>query len=78
MIIAVNKRNGIGLNNSLPWKCKEDLKLFKSLTLNKTLIIGRKTLEHLPYLENRKIICLTKQNPEQFEIIITIIMMFSL
>ena len=68
LIIAVNKRNGIGLNNSLPWKCKEDLKLFKTLTLNKTLIIGRKTLENLPYLENRKIICLTKQNPKQFEI----------
>ena len=32
LIVAVDQNNGIGLNGKLPWKCSEDLKLFKELT----------------------------------------------
>lgn len=61
LIVAMTKDGGIGLNNKLPWSCKEELQLFKTRTLNKTLIVGRKTAESLPPLPNRKVICLTRK-----------------
>lgn len=59
LITAISKNGGIGLNNKLPWRCWDDLVLFKKLTMNKTLIMGRKTVEQLPLLKGRKILCLT-------------------
>ncbi len=42
-------RNGvIGRDGGLPWRLKSDLKLFKSLTLGKPVIMGRKTWDSLP------------------------------
>ena len=63
LIVAVDQNIGIGLNGKLPWKCSEDLKLFKELTTNSTIIVGRKTCETLPILKNRKIICVSKGVP---------------
>lgn len=50
LIVAKSLNNGIGKNNTLPWKLKPDLALFKKITtyntipnaLN-TIIMGRKT-----------------------------------
>ena len=48
MIIAISAamdENGlIGCNNSLPWHLPADLKRFRALTLNKTIIMGAKLL----------------------------------
>ncbi len=33
IIVAVDKKNGIGLNNSLPWRLKKDLTFFRKKTL---------------------------------------------
>ena len=42
-------RNGvIGKAGGLPWRIKSDLQLFKSLTLFKPVIMGRKTWDSLP------------------------------
>jgi len=54
----------IGLNGKLPWKCKEELSHFKTLTMNSVLIMGRKTVETLPYLPDRDIVCVTKHGLE--------------
>ena len=65
MIVAVdntNNESGIGKDGMLKWHIPEDLKFFKQFTLNKTLIVGRKTFENLPQLKNRKIMVLTN-NP---------------
>lgn len=59
IIIAMTKNGGIGLNNKLSWKCKEELKLFKEKTMDNILIMGRKTVENLPYLPGREIWCIT-------------------
>jgi len=61
IISAVSNNNVIGLNNKLLWKQSEDLQRFKSLTLNKTVIMGRNTLLSLPNgaLKNRNNIVLT-------------------
>lgn len=47
IIVAVNKKNVIGCNNSIPWKNKEDLIFFKNTTLNNVVIMGRKTFESI-------------------------------
>lgn len=46
IIVAYSKNNGIGKNNSLPWKISSDLKKFKNLTIgNKknAIIMGKNT-----------------------------------
>jgi len=62
LIWAQDKNSGIGQNGKLPWHISEDLKNFKSLTLNSTIIMGRKTWDSLPIkpLPNRKNIILSK------------------
>jgi dihydrofolate reductase len=47
-IFASDKNGLIGLNGELPWHIPEDLKHFKKVTTNSTVIMGRKTLESLP------------------------------
>ncbi|MCF0110667.1 MAG: dihydrofolate reductase [Erysipelotrichaceae bacterium] len=57
LIVAVDPNFGIGLNDTLPWHIKEDLKLFKETTLNQTIVMGEKTFFGLPKpLPNRKTI----------------------
>ena len=60
VILAIDKNYGIGKNNLLPWKIKDDLKIFKQKTSNSIIILGRKTFESLPYLKDRTIFCVTK------------------
>ena len=48
LIVAVDNNFGIGKGGVMPWHISEDLKHFKAMTLNKTVIMGRKTLESLP------------------------------
>lgn len=37
----------IGINNTLPWRCPEDLKHFKALTMGHHMIMGRKTFDSI-------------------------------
>lgn len=48
MIVAVNSNWGIGYQGQLLYHIPEDIKLFKSLTMGKNIIYGRKTLETFP------------------------------
>lgn len=45
IVAAMSKNRIIGVNGKLPWNIPEDRRLFKALTEDKVLIIGRKTLE---------------------------------
>ncbi len=47
LIVAIAKNNVIGNNGKLPWKIKEDLRLFKQTTLDSVVIMGRKTFESI-------------------------------
>jgi dihydrofolate reductase len=64
-IIATDMYNGIGKNNTLPWKNTNDLKRFRELTENSTMLMGAKTFFSLPINkrplpgEHRKSIVLT-------------------
>ena len=59
-IIAINKKGYIGKDDKLPWKCKEDLKHFKNLTMGCKLLVGRVTYESLPKLKGREMIVVGK------------------
>lgn len=43
MIVAVDRNNAIGKDNTLPWRLPADLANFKAVTMGKPLILGRKT-----------------------------------
>lgn len=61
IIAAVAKNNIIGGDNKLLWHIPEDLKHFKDITSNHTIIMGRKTFQSLPnVLPKRHHIVLTK------------------
>lgn len=47
MIAAVGRNYELGVGNELPWRCPTDLKLFKQLTKNSTVVMGRRTMESL-------------------------------
>ncbi len=67
LIACIDKHNSIGINNDLIYKFPEDLKIFKEKTLNKTVVMGRRTFESLKNipLSNRKniIVSSTLSNP---------------
>ncbi len=48
LIVAVDKGWGIGKDGTMPWHISADLKYFKEKTLEKRVIMGRKTLLSFP------------------------------
>lgn len=64
LIAAMAENRVIGINNELPWHLPADLKNFKQTTLGKTVLMGRKTCESLPFsLPKRRNLVLSR-NPE--------------
>ena len=47
MIVAMAENRVIGKNNPLPWHLPADLKHFKSITMSKPIVMGRKTYESI-------------------------------
>jgi dihydrofolate reductase len=47
IIVAMAKNRAIGIDNTLPWRCPEDLKHFKTLTMGHHMIMGRKTFDSI-------------------------------
>jgi dihydrofolate reductase len=43
LVAAIGENNVIGRDGQLPWRLKSDLKHFRELTINKPVIMGRKT-----------------------------------
>jgi dihydrofolate reductase len=61
IIAALADNYTIGINNKLPWHLPADLKHFREITLNKVIIMGRKTYESIgKALPNRRNIVLSK------------------
>lgn len=57
LIAAMDDNRLIGREGQLPWRLPDDLKRFKALTLDKSILMGRKTWDSLgrplPQRENR-------------------------
>lgn len=72
LIGAIGKNGELGKNNKLIWYLPEDLKFFKSVTINHTVVMGYNTFISLPkLLDNRKHIVLTTKNNSFPEGVIT-------
>lgn len=53
--MAARSRNGvIGNGAEIPWRAKGEQLLFKAITYNQWLLVGRKTFESMGALPNRK------------------------
>jgi len=69
-ILSADLNFGIGANNDLLIKIPDDLKRFKAITKNKTVIMGHSTLLSLPNqkpLSHRKNIVFSRQNGLEIE-----------
>ena len=64
LVVATDRKGGIGINNTLPWRLPEDLAFFKRTTSGHTIIMGRKTFDSIGRpLPNRRNIVVTR-NPD--------------
>ena len=73
LIVARSKNNVIGKDGKIPWKIKGEQKQFKDLTLNNTVIMGRRTYEEIGHpLPNRKNIVISKTMNYQDNNLITV------
>jgi dihydrofolate reductase len=59
IIVAMDKNNGIGLHNALPWKFKKDMRFFREMTKgdgNNAIVMGKNTYlsinKNLPERDN--------------------------
>lgn len=64
LIVAVDENYGIGYKGKLPWKCPEELAIFKQKTENNVVVFGSTTCANLPHLPNRQVICLSRNTPD--------------
>lgn len=61
LIVAMDRRGIIGANGALPWRLPADLKHFKTVTMGKPIVMGRKTHESIGrVLPGRENIILTR------------------
>ena len=47
LVVAIDAKNGIGIDNKLPWHLPEDLAHFKRVTLGRPIVMGRKTFDSI-------------------------------
>ena len=47
IIAAVGRNGAIGLRDRLPWRLPSDLRRFRTMTMGKPVVMGRKTFESL-------------------------------
>jgi dihydrofolate reductase len=67
LIAALDRHRAIGKGNALPWHLPADLKRFKSLTLGKPVLMGRKTAESIGRaLPGRRNLVLTRSGRVPF------------
>lgn len=69
MIWAMAQNGVIGRDNKLPWRLPRDMAFFKEQTINKTVLMGRKTWESFggKSLPNRRNVVLTRDQRYQAE-----------
>lgn len=47
LVAAVAENGVIGRDNAIPWRLRGDLQRFKAITMNRPVVMGRKTFESL-------------------------------
>lgn len=67
LIAAMDEERVIGYKGSIPWHIKEDLQHFKEATLNKPVIMGRKTYESLKGPLSDRLNIVVSSNPNYLQ-----------
>jgi dihydrofolate reductase len=62
-IVAMSLNRTIGLNNQLPWHLSDDLKIFKRITLERHVIMGRKCFESIGNPLPKRVNVILSRNP---------------
>ncbi len=66
LVAAMSENRVIGTHGQLPWRLPEDLKHFKKLTVDRTVIMGRKTFDEIKRpLDNRRNVVITRNHAFQ-------------
>ena len=61
LVAAIGENNVIGRNGELPWRLKSDLAHFRRVTINKPVVMGRKTFQSIGQpLKDRTNIVITR------------------
>lgn len=47
LVAAIGENNAIGIDGELPWHISSDLKHFRALTINRPIVMGRKTFDSI-------------------------------
>lgn len=64
-IVSINRNHIMGVDDALPIYSKEDLSWFKTYTMGKVIVGGRKTLEEVVgTLKGRKVVLVSRHNNE--------------
>ena len=72
LVAAIGENNVIGRDGQLPWRLKSDLKHFRALTLDKPVIMGRKTFQSIgKALDRRSNIVITRDPKFSAEGVVT-------
>ena len=72
IVAAVARNRVIGRDGDLPWRLPEDLRRFKELTMDGTLVMGRKTYESIGRpLPGRTTVVVTRQPDWSAEGVVT-------
>lgn len=67
LVAALDRHRAIGRGNELPWRLPADLKRFKALTLERPIVMGRRTAESLGRaLPGRRNLVLTRSGRVPF------------
>ncbi len=67
LVVATAENGVIGNDGALPWRLSSDLKFFRAVTMNKPLIMGRKTYDSIGKpLDGRDNIVITRNS--EFEV----------
>ena len=62
LMVAISKNGVIGNGPDIPWSAKGEQLLFKAITYNQWLLVGRKTFESMGALPNRKYAVVTRSS----------------
>ena len=64
LVVAVGENGVIGREGKLPWRLKSDLRHFRALTLDKPVVMGRKTFESIGKALDRRTNIVITRDPE--------------
>ncbi|WP_131194648.1 dihydrofolate reductase [Lichenihabitans psoromatis] len=64
LIVAVARNGVIGTDNTLPWRLSSDLKHFRSLTMGKPILMGRKTWDSIGRPLPGRTVVVVSRNPD--------------